>query len=67
MRRTIGAALQEAALDPFLTARDHLRLQASLHGLTADERTPRADELLERVGLDRARRRPPRARRTRAA
>src|SRR5688500_14911812 len=38
VRRTIGAALQEAALDPFLTARDHLRLQASLHGLSADER-----------------------------
>ena len=51
VRRTIGAALQEAALDPFLTARDHLRLQASLHGLSADERRRRGDELLERVGL----------------
>src|SRR3982750_2234942 len=27
VRESIGAALQEAALDPFLTARDHMRLQ----------------------------------------
>jgi ABC-2 type transport system ATP-binding protein len=51
VRRTIGAALQEAALDPFLTARDHLRLQGSLHGLSREERTRRGEELLERVGL----------------
>jgi ABC-2 type transport system ATP-binding protein len=51
VRRTIGAALQEAALDPFLTARDHLRLQASLHGMSAADRRRRGDELLERVGL----------------
>jgi ABC-2 type transport system ATP-binding protein len=51
VRRTIGAALQEAALDPFLTARDHLRLQASLHGMSAVDRRRRGDELLERVGL----------------
>ena len=51
MRRTIGAALQEAALDPFLTARDHIRLMASLHGMNAAERRRRGDELLERVGL----------------
>ena len=51
VRRTIGAALQEAALDPFLTARDHLRLQGSLHGLSREERSRRGQELLERVGL----------------
>ncbi|MGE5690956.1 MAG: ATP-binding cassette domain-containing protein [Pseudomonadota bacterium] len=51
VRRTIGAALQEAALDPFLTARDHMRLQGSLHGLSGGERRRRGDELLERVGL----------------
>jgi ABC-2 type transport system ATP-binding protein len=51
VRRTIGAALQEAALDPFLTARDHMRLQGSLHGLGRAERTQRGEELLERVGL----------------
>ena len=33
VRSTIGAALQEAALDPLLTGREHLRLQASLQGL----------------------------------
>src|SRR3712207_1144914 len=51
VRRTIGAALQEAALDPFLTARDHMRLQGSLHGMRRAERTARGQELLERVGL----------------
>ena len=30
IRGLIGVALQEAALDPLLTARDHLRLQATL-------------------------------------
>ncbi len=33
MRATIGAALQEAALDPILTGREHLLLQATLQGL----------------------------------
>jgi ABC-2 type transport system ATP-binding protein len=51
VRASIGAALQEAALDPFLTGRDHLRLQAALHGLDRQERRKRGDELLERVGL----------------
>ena len=31
--RAIGAALQEAALDPFLTGREHMRLQSALHGI----------------------------------
>jgi len=51
VRAAIGAALQEAALDPLLTGREHLRLQASLHALPRAERKPRADELLRRVGL----------------
>jgi ABC-2 type transport system ATP-binding protein len=51
VRKTIGAALQEAALDPLLTGREHLRLQASLQALPRDERVARANELLERVGL----------------
>jgi ABC-2 type transport system ATP-binding protein len=51
VRKTIGAALQEAALDPLLTGREHLRLQASLQALPRDERGPRSAELLERVGL----------------
>jgi ABC-2 type transport system ATP-binding protein len=33
VRATIGAALQEAALDPLLTGRDHMRLQTTLQGL----------------------------------
>src|SRR5437764_9945558 len=51
VRRSIGAALQEAALDPFLTGREHMRLQAGLHGFDRAERDRRADELLTRVGL----------------
>jgi ABC-2 type transport system ATP-binding protein len=51
VRAAIGAALQEAALDPFLTGREHLNLQAALHGLPRAERKKRGDELLERVGL----------------
>src|ERR671923_477914 len=31
VRRAIGAALQEAALDPLLTGRDHLKLQMAPH------------------------------------
>src|SRR2546423_6022214 len=38
VRAAIGAALQEAALDPLLTGRDHLRLQAALQGLPRPER-----------------------------
>jgi ABC-2 type transport system ATP-binding protein len=51
VRSLIGVALQEAALDPLLTGRDHLRLQATLQGVAKDERRPRAEELLHRVGL----------------
>jgi ABC-2 type transport system ATP-binding protein len=51
VRATIGAALQEAALDGLLTGREHLRLQATLQGLPRAERPARAAELLERVGL----------------
>ena len=51
VRATIGAALQEAALDPLLTGREHLRLQAALQALPRDDRRTRSDELLERVGL----------------
>jgi ABC-2 type transport system ATP-binding protein len=51
VRGAIGAALQEAALDPLLTGREHMRLQTSLHGLGKPEREERGSELLERVGL----------------
>jgi ABC-2 type transport system ATP-binding protein len=51
VRRAIGAALQEAALDPILTGREHMRLQTTMHGLPKDERRERGEELLARVGL----------------
>ena len=51
MRGAIGAALQEAALDKFLTGREHIKLQGSLHGMKGTELKRRGDELLERVGL----------------
>jgi ABC-2 type transport system ATP-binding protein len=51
VRSAIGAALQEAALDPLLTGREHMRLQTALHGLGKNERETRGSELLERVGL----------------
>jgi ABC-2 type transport system ATP-binding protein len=54
IRKVIGAALQEAALDPFLTGREHLRLQTAMHGITGEERQRRSDELLHRVGLTEA-------------
>jgi ABC-2 type transport system ATP-binding protein len=54
VRAAIGAALQEAALDPFLTGREHLRLQTGLHGMTGAEARERSTELLERVGLAQA-------------
>ena len=54
VRAAIGAALQEAALDPLLSGREHLRLQTALHGISGAERQRRSDELLERVGLEAA-------------
>jgi ABC-2 type transport system ATP-binding protein len=54
VRRAIGASLQESALDPYLTGREHMRLQSALHGLGKEERERRGAELLERVGLTEA-------------
>jgi ABC-2 type transport system ATP-binding protein len=54
VRRSIGVALQEAALDPLMTGRELIRLQATLHGMPRGEGQRRADELLQRVGLDAA-------------
>jgi ABC-2 type transport system ATP-binding protein len=51
VRATIGAALQEAALDMILTGREHLTLQATLQGIPAAQRRERAQTLLQRVGL----------------
>jgi ABC-2 type transport system ATP-binding protein len=54
VRSVIGAALQEAALDPLLTGREHLRLQTALQAIRRAERRQTADELLERIGLSEA-------------
>ena len=51
VRDAIGVALQEAALDPFLTAREHMRLQAGMHGLGKAEAERRGGSLIDRVGL----------------
>src|SRR4051812_12062104 len=51
VRDAIGVALQEAALDPFLTAREHMRLQAGMHGIGKQDARRRGDELIARVGL----------------
>ena len=59
VRRRIGVALQDAAIDPLMTGNELLHLQAVLYGLPAAQVSARAGELLERVGLDR-RGRPPR-------
>ncbi|HEX6666064.1 MAG TPA: ATP-binding cassette domain-containing protein [Solirubrobacterales bacterium] len=51
VRASIGVALQEAALDPLMTGRELIRLQATLQGLPTTEGRRRADSLLERVEL----------------
>jgi ABC-2 type transport system ATP-binding protein len=54
VRQAIGAALQEAALDPYLTGREHMKLQTAMHGMRGAEARDRSDELLARVGLTQA-------------
>ena len=51
VRRKIGVALQEAALDPLMTGRELLQLQATLHGIKKSEGGERGQWLLDRVGL----------------
>jgi ABC-2 type transport system ATP-binding protein len=51
VRSSIGVALQEAALDPLMTGRELIRLQATLQGIPTAEGKRRADDLLERVDL----------------
>src|SRR3712207_1087551 len=50
VRRHIGAALQEAALDPLLTAREHMRPQTTLQGGPKHPRRARGDWPIARVG-----------------
>jgi ABC-2 type transport system ATP-binding protein len=51
VRRSIGVALQDAAIDPLMTGRELLRLQAILHGIPRKEAAERGEDLLARVGL----------------
>jgi ABC-2 type transport system ATP-binding protein len=51
VRAAIGVALQDVALDPMLTGREHMKLQGGLQGIPRAERAKRGQELLERVGL----------------
>src|SRR4029077_7352384 len=51
VRRKIGVALQEAALDPLMTGRELLQLQATLHAIPRQRGSELADSLLDRVGL----------------
>ncbi len=51
VRRRIGVALQDAAIDPLMTGNELLHLQAVLYGLPASQVDARAAELLARVGL----------------
>ncbi len=54
VRRRIGVALQDAAIDPLMTGIELLRLQAVLHGIGKRQAEARSDELLQRVGLTEA-------------
>jgi ABC-2 type transport system ATP-binding protein len=51
VRRSIGVALQDAAIDPLMTGTELMRLQAVLHGIPRATAEKRSGELLERVGL----------------
>jgi ABC-2 type transport system ATP-binding protein len=51
VRRRIGVALQEAALDPLMTGSELVELQATLHGIPPRAVRSRGAELIERVGL----------------
>src|SRR4051812_4095913 len=55
VRRRIGVALQEAALDGLMTGRELMEVQATLHGIAPREVAPRAAVLLERLRLAEAR------------
>src|ERR687894_750490 len=54
VRRAIGVALQEAALDPLMKGRELIQLQATLHAMPREEGRKLSDGLLERVGLGQA-------------
>ncbi len=51
VRKRIGVALQEAALDPLMTGAELVGLQGTLHGLDREGARRRGADLIERVGL----------------
>jgi ABC-2 type transport system ATP-binding protein len=51
VRSRIGVAMQDAALDDYATARQHLQLSARLWGLSRRAGRQRVDALLEQFGL----------------
>jgi ABC-2 type transport system ATP-binding protein len=51
VRRRIGVALQEAALDGLMTGSELIELQATLHGFPPRSVRARGAQLIERVGL----------------
>src|SRR3954451_19500806 len=54
VRKRIGVALQEAALDMLMTGRELMELQATLHGIPPRDVQDRAASLIDRVGLSQA-------------
>lgn len=54
VRKRIGVALQEAALDPLMTGKELIELQATLHGINPRSVHQQGQELIERVGLEQA-------------
>jgi ABC-2 type transport system ATP-binding protein len=51
VRRLIGVALQNSALDDLMTAREHIELVSGLAGYRGQARRQRATDLLELLGL----------------
>src|SRR5689334_8302511 len=54
VRKRIGVALQEAALDMLMTGKELMELQATLHGIAPRDVQGRAADLIDRVGLSEA-------------
>jgi ABC-2 type transport system ATP-binding protein len=52
VRRAIGAVTQRSGVDPQATGRENLVLQGEIHRLPRADLRRRADELLERFGLE---------------
>ena len=54
VRRRIGVALQDAALDLLMSGRELIELQATLHAIPRASVRARGQDLIERVGLSKA-------------